>query len=110
MRVRRGTRFAAGEVLRSDGQPVAGLVPPPLDIEFERLPSDPEVARQTYADRSGTSVQSRAATRFRHLLSPAAAARTPLPPGDYTLRLVARDHAGNQALQDRDLAISLRSP
>ncbi len=94
--------------LRSDGQPVAGWVPPPLAIEFERLSSDPEAAKQTYADRSGVSVQSRAATRFRYLLSPAAAASAPLPPGDYTLRLVARDHAGNQALQGRDLAVSLR--
>jgi hypothetical protein len=94
--------------LRSDGQPVAGWVPPPLAIEFERLSSDPEAARQTYADRSGVSVQSRAATQFRYLLSPAPVAGAPLPPGDYTLRLVARDHAGNQALQGRDLAISLR--
>lgn len=94
--------------LRSDGQPVAGEAPPPLAIEFARLPSNPRAAEQTYADHSGVSVQSRAATRFRYVLSPAAAASEPLPAGDYTLRLIARDFNGNQATTGRDLAISLR--
>jgi len=94
--------------LRSDGQAVAGGVLPPPAIEFARLSSNPLAAEQTYADHSGVSVQSRAATRFRYVLSPAAGAGEPLPAGDYTLRLIARDYAGNQATQGRDLAISLR--
>jgi sugar lactone lactonase YvrE len=94
--------------LRSDGQAVADGVPPPLAIEFAHLSSNPLAAEQTYADHSGVSVQSRVATRFRYVLSPAAGASEPLPAGDYTLRLIARDYAGNQATQGRDLAISLR--
>lgn len=94
--------------LGSDGQPVAGFVQPPLALEFAGLPSDPQAAQQTYADQSGVSVQGNAATHFRYLLSPMAGPGGPLPPGDYTLRLIARDQAGNQAQQGSDLAISLR--
>jgi hypothetical protein len=98
--------------LRADGSPVAGLEQPRTAIEFARLPGD-ELVKDFYADRSGITVQGSSETHFRYRVG-----RTPgqastqapfstaaLPPGDYVLRVVAKDFSGNEATRGRDVPV-----
>ena len=87
--------------LRADGTPVAGFERPRTAIEFARLPGD-EFVKQVYADDSGITVQGSRETHFRYRVDAAAAG---LPAGDYTLRVVAKDYAGNAAQRGRDVAV-----
>jgi len=102
--------------LRADGTPLAGFEQPRVAIEFARLPQD-EVVKQAYADRSGITVQGATETHFRYNVAstprtgPVAAgtwSTTGMAPGDYTLRIVARDFSGNEALRGRDLAVRIQ--
>ncbi len=99
--------------LRADGSPVPGFEAPRTAIEFARLPPDDEV-KTVYADKSGITVQGSAETHFRYAIAhplsvcdPVATGCTPtwLAPGDYVLRVVAKDFSGNTALRGRDLPV-----
>lgn len=91
--------------LRADGTPVPGFEQPRTAIEFARLPGD-EFVKDVYADRSGITVQGNSETHFRYRVAhPEGDAA--LPPGDYTLRVVARDFSGNQATQGRELRVRI---
>ena len=98
--------------LHADGTPVAGFEQARTAIEFARLPGD-ELVKDFYADKSGITVQGNSETHFRYRIG-----RTPgqpgtqapfstaaLAPGDYTLRIVARDFSGNEATRGRDVAV-----
>ena len=100
--------------LRADGTPVAGFEQPRTAIEFARLPGD-ELVKDFYADKSGITVQGSSETHFRYRVG-----RTPgqastqapfstaaLAPGDYTLRIVARDFSGNEAQRGRDVPVRI---
>ena len=100
--------------LRPDGTPVAGFEQPRTAIEFARLPGD-ELVKDFYADMSGITVQGSSETHFRYRVG-----RTPgqastqapfstatLAPGDYTLRVVAKDFSGNEATRGRDVAVRI---
>ncbi len=98
--------------LRADGTPVAGFEQPRTAIEFARLPGDEQV-KDFYADNSGITVQGSSETHFRYRVGRApgqAGSEAPfstaaLAPGDYTLRVVARDFSGNEATRGRDVAV-----
>jgi len=98
--------------LRADGTPVAGFEQPRTAIEFARLPGD-EVVKDYYADRSGITVQGSSETHFRYRVGRAAGdaggpppfSTAALAPGDYVLRVVAKDFSGNEATAGRDVPV-----
>jgi sugar lactone lactonase YvrE len=105
------------QLLTADGTPLAGYEQPLVNIEFNRLPPDPESVKLAYAEQSGITVYGSASTRFLYLVTntvrdgrAAAGGWDPstLAPGDYTIRILAADFAGNQALAGRDLAITVQ--
>ena len=105
------------QVLRPDGTPVAGFEQPQINLLFDRTPLDPDAVKIVYAPDSGDTVHGAKATRFPYVVTnhvrggqasvggwnPAG-----LAPGDYIIRILAADFAGNQALAGRDLPISVR--
>jgi sugar lactone lactonase YvrE len=104
------------QLLRADGSAAPGYETPLMTMKFDRLPPDRESVKLAYADSSGITEQGAAMTRFLYMVTntvrdgmahqgswkPAA-----LPPGDYLLRIVAADFAGNVAAQDRDLPLTI---
>lgn len=106
------------QLLLPDGSPAPGFAEPHVQIEFDRLPPDREAPKIAYADESGITVYGSSETRFlyevtntvrhgraeRGLWDTAA-----LPPGDYTLRILAADFAGNEADANRDVPITVVS-
>ena len=104
------------QLLDPDGTPAPGFEQPRIQIEFDRLPPDREAPKIAYADESGITVYGSDATRFlyevtntvRHGRAERGVWDTStLPPGDYTLRLVAADFSGNEAVDNRDLLITV---
>ncbi len=105
------------QLLGANGTPLAGYEKARMNIEFNRLPPDQESVKLAYADKSGITVYGNATTRFLYVVTNtvrdgAAASGSwdpaPLAPGDYTIRIVAADFAGNQAQAGRDLAITVQ--
>lgn len=118
-RRRLGLYSLGWQLLQADGRPLPlpGQEQPQVPLSFMRLPAMPQAAKLLYAPDSGITVHGSAETHFRYLLPGLGAEGQPtpgrwstgnLPAGDYLLRIVARDFAGNQALQGRDLALTLR--
>ncbi|WP_265583918.1 NHL repeat-containing protein [Chitinimonas koreensis] len=112
---RLGLHALGYQLLRGDGTPLTGFEQPRVGIDFSRLPADDEAVKVAYAADSGITVYGSAATRFRYLAEHrvrdgvAEAADGPLaglPAGDYLIRAVARDRAGNETR--RELALTLR--
>ncbi|MBZ2207055.1 gluconolaconase [Massilia soli] len=104
------------QLLGADGAPLPGFDTPLVNIEFNRLPPDEESVKVAYADGSGITVYGSKATRFLYQVTNTVrdgVARqgswdpAGLAPGDYTIRIVAADYAGNVALAGRDLAITV---
>ena len=104
------------QLLDAAGVPVDGYETPRETIRFDRHPADAD-ARFIYSSGSGIPVYGRRSTRFLYVvtstLHEGAAAdglldTTTLTPGDYTLRILAADIAGNEALGNRDVAIAVR--
>lgn len=102
--------------LDAQGAPLPGYESPRMNIEFDRLPPD-DATQTIYAPGSGITVHGSAITRFRYVLSNAVRGGRVneglwLPgefaAGDYTLRVVARDYSGNEAVGRRDLAIRVQ--
>jgi sugar lactone lactonase YvrE len=103
------------QVLAVDGTPAPGFESPRLTIRFDRL-GDPQAPSLVYASGSGIPFYGERRTRFLYVVtntfrggqSAAGVWRTTeLPPGDYTLRIHARDASGNAATRNRDLAITI---
>jgi sugar lactone lactonase YvrE len=103
-RRRLGLYSLAFQWLHEDATPVAGFEQAHPVIEFARLPDDDQV-KTVYADKSGITVQGNAETHFRYSITQAAT--TALPPGDYLLRIVAKDFSGNEATRGRDLNVRI---
>lgn len=103
--------------LHADGRPLPGYEQPRITLRFDRISSDDAATRVAYAADSGITVHGAAVTRFRYVVSnevrdgqhrvrgcdPAG-----LAPGNYTLRITARDWSGNEAVFNRDLAVQVR--
>lgn len=108
--------YALGyQVLHDDGTPVAGFEAPLMNLDFRRLPSD-DAVQVAYAPGSGITVHGSAVTRFKYSVTNTVrdgqwAEGTwhagALPPGDYTLRISARDYHGNEAQGRRELKLRL---
>lgn len=105
------------QILRSDGSPAPGFETPRMNIEFNRMPLDEHAVKIAYAKKSGETVHGSAATHFRYAVTNIvhdglAQADSwhagTLPPGDYTVRIVALDHAGNRAVRGSELAVTLQ--
>jgi hypothetical protein len=104
------------QLLQPDGSPAPGFAEPRVQIEFDRLPPDREAPKIAYADESGITVYGSQETRFLYEVTNTArhgrAERgawdtTTLPPGDYTLRILAADFRGNEADANRDVLITV---
>lgn len=106
------------QLLRADGSPAPGFERAVVAQEYDRLPASRDAAKLVYADSSGITVFGSAATRFvydlRHTLAHGrvGAGRGAwrigaLAPGDYVLRILAADYAGNAALAGRDVALTI---
>ncbi len=102
------------QVLDAGGHPVAGFEQPRITQAFARLGADPEAPLLAYAGGSGIPFYGARVTRFIYqvtnefrdgVASRGAWDTRALPPGDYTVRIVAADIAGNEALANRDLPV-----
>jgi len=102
------------QLLHADGSPVAGYERPLITQVYDRLPRNPDAVKLVYAPSSGITVYGSASTQFAY----AATNRLQegevkagswqlgaLAPGEYILRIIAADFAGQEALQGRDLAL-----
>ena len=115
-RRRLGLYKVGWQLLGADGAPLPGFEQPRMNIEFNRLPPDEESVKLAYAEGSGITVYGSKATRFLYQVTNTVrdgVARSGswnpagLAPGDYTIRILAADYAGNVALAGRDLAITI---
>lgn len=97
------------QLLTPGGAPAHGFERARFNIEFNRLPPGDEPTKIAYADESGITVYGSARTRFLYELTNTVrdgrAARGSwdtgeLPPGDYTLRVIAGDFHGNESTRD----------
>lgn len=104
------------QLLDAAGEPVEGYEAPRETILFDRHPADAD-AQVIYSSGSGIPVYGRRSTRFLYVVtstlrdgvsSDGFLDTSTLAPGDYTLRILAADIAGNAALGNRDVAISIR--
>jgi hypothetical protein len=104
------------QVLFPNGSPAPGFESPRMTIRFDRLGADPRAPGLVYASGSGIPFYGERRTRFLYVVTntfrggtaAAGAWRTAdLPPGDYTLRIHARDASGNAALMNRDLPVTI---
>jgi len=116
-RRRLGLQSLSYQLLKADGQPAPGFEQPRSGIDFSRLPFSDDAARIAYAEGSGITVHGSKQTRFLYQVANtvkdgAAVEGHWLPgelaAGDYTLRIFARDHAGNLARQGTELDLRLQ--
>ncbi|MEO5894504.1 MAG: gluconolaconase [Vicinamibacterales bacterium] len=104
------------QVLDAKGVAVAGFEQPVETIRFDRQPFEAAAARILYASGSGIPEYGSRSSRFLYVVT----ARLhdgiavdgtldtgTLPPGDYTIRILAADASGNEALRSRDLAVTI---
>jgi sugar lactone lactonase YvrE len=104
------------QVLDTTGTPIDGFETPLETIRFDRRPYDEGAATIIYGSGSGIPVYGNRRTRFLYAvtstLHDGVAAdgsfdTSFLAPGNYTLRILAADAAGNQAIRNRDLPITV---
>lgn len=104
------------QLLREDGSPVKGYEQPLITQVYDQLPRNKEAVKYAYAPNSGITVYGSKATRFAYTLTnrmihgevtPGTWHVADLAPGNYTLRILAADYAGNQAVEGRDLRFSV---
>jgi sugar lactone lactonase YvrE len=104
------------QILKADGTPAPGFDEPRVQIEFERMPLEREAVQIAYAESSGITVYGSASTRFLYVVTNTVRDRraavgvwraSELPQGDYILRILAADYAGNEATTGRDLPITI---
>ncbi|MEK6409067.1 MAG: NHL repeat-containing protein [Acidobacteriota bacterium] len=93
------------QLLNADGAPVKGFEQPLMNIEFNRLPPDDSSVLKVYALGSGVSAYG-TPTKFRYIVTNRVRdgearnglLRTSnLPSGDYVVKVIAEDYAGNRA-------------
>ncbi|HEY2963647.1 MAG TPA: NHL repeat-containing protein [Pyrinomonadaceae bacterium] len=116
-RRRLGLYMLGYQILNADGTAARDFAEPQITQIFDRLPPDRESTKIAYADQSGITVYGSETTRFLYEVTnwvrDGRANRdawdtAKLPPGDYVLRIIARDYTGNEAKEDRDVLITVR--
>lgn len=104
------------QLLKPDDTPAPGFDQPRITILFNRLPPDRDATKIAYADQSGITVYGSETTRFLYevtnTVEDGRAERgvwdaSQVPPGDYTLRIIATDYSGNDAPEGR-LLLTIR--
>ncbi|MBS0582296.1 MAG: gluconolaconase [Proteobacteria bacterium] len=107
------------QILDKDGRPAPGYEQPRTTLVFDRIPADSAATKVAYAAKSGITVYGSSATRFRYVVTnrvrdggfASGSWRTDeLPAGDYIVRILASDHAGNTATKNRDVPVALMDP
>jgi sugar lactone lactonase YvrE len=109
--------YALGyQVLTADGRPAPGFAQPRETITFNQLGMTQEATRLVYAAGSGIPFYGQRRTRFLYVVTnvfrdgvatPGMWDTATLPPGDYTLRIKVVDVNGNEAIANRDVAITV---
>jgi hypothetical protein len=103
------------QVLLAGGTPAPGFERPRTTLVFDRLPQAANAAGVVYAAGSGITVYGLRRTRFRYIVTNRLAGgeavddtwdTTALPPGDYIVRVIAADVAGNETTADTQVVIS----
>ena len=116
-RRRLGLYVLGYQILKADGSPAPGFDEPRITQIYDRLPPDRESTKVAYAEQSGITVYGSETTKFFYEVTNWVRDRranrdvwdsSKLPPGDYTLRIIARDYNGNEAQDGRDLLITIR--
>ncbi|MBC7917066.1 MAG: gluconolaconase [Rhodoferax sp.] len=101
------------QILKADGTPAPGFEQPVMNIVFDRLPDDSGAVKLAYWPDSGITVHGSASTRFLYVVTNRVrdgiaenGSWNPgtLASGDYVLRVIAADFAGNKAT--RTLALT----
>jgi DNA-binding beta-propeller fold protein YncE len=104
------------QLLAAADTPAPGFEQPRITLEFDRMPPEMDAVKVAYADESGITVYGSKSTRFLYeatnFVRHGRAARSTwdtsqLPPGDYTLRIIAADYHGNEATAGRDVEIRI---
>jgi hypothetical protein len=104
------------QVLNRDGTPAPGFEAPRETLVFDRLGPDSDAPRIVYESGSGIPFYGTRRSRFLYVvtntLREGTASRgvwdtSELPPGDYMLRILAADINGNQAIENRDVLITV---
>lgn len=100
-----GLYKAGYQILREDGSALSGFEQPLINIEFHRLPPGDESVFLVYAEGSGVSDYG-TPTKFRYIITnrvrdgeaqDGLLRTSNIPPGNYIIRVVAEDFAGNRA-------------
>jgi sugar lactone lactonase YvrE len=116
-RRRLGLYVLGYQVLKADGTPPAGFEEPRITQIYSELPPGRESTKVAYADQSGITVYGSKTTKFLYEVTNWVRDRratrdfldtSRLTPGDYVLRIIARDYNGNEAQEGRDLLITVR--
>lgn len=116
-RRRLGLYRAGFQILMPDGTPAPGFAQPRITIEFDRMPTGVDAAKVVYAPASGDTVHSDQRTRMQYVvtnvarharIAPGSWNPASLPAGDYIVRIYAADMAGNVAVTNRELPITIR--
>jgi len=93
------------QLLNQDGTPAQGFEEPLINIEFNRLPAEDSSVFKAFATGSGVSAYG-TPTRFKYIVTNRVRdgeaveglLRTPsLPSGNYVIKVIAEDYAGNRA-------------
>ena len=113
-----GLYRAGYQLLNGDGSPVGGFERPLMNIEFNRLPWEASSVFYAYASGSGVSAYG-TPTKFRYVVTNRVrdgegmigCLRTSiLAPGDYVIKVIAEDYAGNRASgAQTELAITVKN-
>ncbi|MFY9572578.1 MAG: hypothetical protein WAV20_14355, partial [Blastocatellia bacterium] len=93
------------QLLHAEGTPVKGFEQPLMNIEFDRLPPEDSAVFSAYAPGSGVSAYG-TPTKFRYIVTNRVRdgyerdgflRPSKLAPGDYIVKVIAEDRAGNRA-------------
>ena len=104
------------QVLGANGSPAPGFNEPRYNIVFDRLPVDPNAVYLAFADGSQSGYDG--VTIFNYLVTNVVRGgearadfwdASRLEPGDYTLRVIAEDHFGNQSRRDVSVRVAARA-
>lgn len=104
------------QILQADGTPLAGFEKPKMSIRFNHLPADEEAVKVAYAENSGITVHGNAATKFLYNITNEIHDGhailnfwniKDLAPGEYRIRIIAKDFAGNLARGKTELGVRI---